>query len=310
MTELLALAVAVPLVAMAVWIVAVADMRAALFGFFALGLLMALAWVLLKAVDVALTEAAIGGGATGILLLRMTVQAKPRPLFGPPPGAAVRLCAGVLCALVAGGLFALLLALPEPAPSLAASVVEHLPETELGNPVTAVLLAYRALDTLLEIVVLLLAVVGAWSLGSDAAWGGRPVPWQPQPPSPAMIVLARLLIPFGILFAGYLIWIGADEPGGKFQASTLLAAMWLLAAMAGLAPLPRTGDPRLRAALALGPLAFLAAGVLGLATMGSFLAWPEGFAKPVIVAVELALTVSVVAALVLLVTGPAGEARR
>ena len=42
---------------------------AAVVGFVAYGLLLALAWVRLHAVDVALTEAAIGGGLCGVLLI-------------------------------------------------------------------------------------------------------------------------------------------------------------------------------------------------------------------------------------------------
>ena len=45
---------------------------------------------------------------------------------------------------------------------------------DVGNPVTAVLLAYRSLDTLLEKVVLLLALMGVWSLAPDRFWGGAP----------------------------------------------------------------------------------------------------------------------------------------
>ena len=38
-------------------------------GFVAYGLLLSIAWVALSAIDVALTEAAIGGGLTGVLLI-------------------------------------------------------------------------------------------------------------------------------------------------------------------------------------------------------------------------------------------------
>ena len=44
----------------------------------------------------------------------------------------------------------------------------------LGNPVTDVLMAFRAMDTLLEKIVLLLAIVGVWSLAPDRVWGGTP----------------------------------------------------------------------------------------------------------------------------------------
>ena len=64
--------------------------------------------------------------------------------------------------------------LPDVAPTLAPAAMASLPESGLGNPVTGVLFVYRALDTLLEKVVLLLALVGVWSLAPDRLWGGVP----------------------------------------------------------------------------------------------------------------------------------------
>ena len=55
--------------AVASWTIAAREAFAAVIGFVVYGLLLALVWVRLDAVDVALTEAAIGGGLTGTLLL-------------------------------------------------------------------------------------------------------------------------------------------------------------------------------------------------------------------------------------------------
>jgi len=49
--------------------IAAREAFAAVIGFVVYGLLLAIAWVRLAAVDVALTEAAIGGGMTGMLML-------------------------------------------------------------------------------------------------------------------------------------------------------------------------------------------------------------------------------------------------
>ena len=49
--------------------IAAREAFAAVIAFVVYGLLLAIAWVRLSAVDVALTEAAIGGGMTGMLLL-------------------------------------------------------------------------------------------------------------------------------------------------------------------------------------------------------------------------------------------------
>jgi uncharacterized MnhB-related membrane protein len=52
--------------AVAVWTIAAREAVAAVVGYVAYGLLLSLVWVRLFAVDVALTEAAIGGGVTGV----------------------------------------------------------------------------------------------------------------------------------------------------------------------------------------------------------------------------------------------------
>ena len=71
MTLALAVDISLALLVLAVagWIIAVRDTFGAVIGFVAYGLLLALVWVRLAAPDVALTEAAIGGGLTGALLI-------------------------------------------------------------------------------------------------------------------------------------------------------------------------------------------------------------------------------------------------
>jgi uncharacterized MnhB-related membrane protein len=59
----------VTLLALAVKVLYTKDLFKSIFLFIVFGLLMALAWVRLKAPDIALAEAAIGAGLTGVLLL-------------------------------------------------------------------------------------------------------------------------------------------------------------------------------------------------------------------------------------------------
>jgi multisubunit Na+/H+ antiporter MnhB subunit len=101
----------------------------------------------------------------------------------------------------------------------------------------------------------------------------------------------------------YLFWAGADHPGGKFQAATILAAMWMLVQMAGLADSPPVKNAWLRAGIVVGPLVFIAVGLVGLATAGAFLGYPPDWAKPMIVVVELALLPTLVLILALLMNG-------
>ncbi|HEY8336360.1 MAG TPA: hydrogenase subunit MbhD domain-containing protein, partial [Tardiphaga sp.] len=107
MIEALALLLTVLVLTTACWIVTARDTRAVVFGFIAYGLLLSLVWVLLASVDVALTEAAIGGGATGILLLRVASRLKSEA--SPAPGRAMRVAVGALCAVVTAALAAIVL---------------------------------------------------------------------------------------------------------------------------------------------------------------------------------------------------------
>jgi multisubunit Na+/H+ antiporter MnhB subunit len=288
------------------WTIATRETFAAVVGFVAYGLLVALIWVRLAAPDVAMTEAAIGGGVTGVLLLG--AAARLRHLAVAPaderPGAGLRLTTGVLCGVVSAALATTVLLLPDPAPTLAPEAVASLPTIGLGNPITAVLMAYRALDTLLETVVLVLALIGVWSLAPDTLWGGMPGLRRHAPAEDALVFLARLLPPVGIVIAIYLLWVGADEPGGAFQGGALLAAMWLLAIMAGLTTAPAVSERRLRLVLVAGPAVFLAIGLAGFALADGFLAYPEAYAKPLIIVIELAKMLAVAATLGLLVVGP------
>jgi len=105
--------------------------------------------------------------------------------------------------------------------------------------------------------------------------------------------------------AVYIFWIGADHPGGKFQGATILAAMWLLVLMAGLADAPPISRKWLRALLVAGPLAFIAVGAIGAVTAGAFLGYPESVAKALILTVEFALMPTLTLVLGLMLLGAA-----
>jgi multisubunit Na+/H+ antiporter MnhB subunit len=159
------------------------------------------------------------------------------------------------------------------------------------------------MDTLLEAIVVLFAMVGVWSLAPDRVWGGRPGPRQRADPDGIVVYLARVLPPIGIVVGIYIFWIGADLPGGKFQGATILAAMWLLAVMAGLADTPPVSRTWLRVALVAGPVVFIAIGAAGVVTAGAFLGYPDGLAKPLIKVIEWALLPSLALTLALILAG-------
>jgi len=305
MTTLVSGVVALLLLWLALWTVLARDAFVAVAGFVVYGLLLSLLWVRLAGIDVALTEAAIGGGLTGALLLGAVgrLRGTEAAAWSERSGAGTRAVAVLLSVGVTTVLVLCVLALPEPAPTLAPQVAQNLPATGVGNPITGVLLAFRALDTLLEAIVLVIALVGVWSLAPDRFWGGRPGPRYTADPDGVLAYLARVLPPIGIVIGLYLFWAGADHPGGKFQSATILAAMWMLVQMAGLGDAPRIDNRWVRAGIVVGPLVFVAVGLLGAWTAGAFLGYPEGLAKPMIVAIEVALLPTLVLVLALLLNG-------
>ena len=293
------------LLIIATWAVLAREAVVAVIVFVVYGLLLALVWVRLGAIDVALTEAAIGGGVTGMLLLNAAARLRHNTGAVARPGAPIRLLAAALCIAISAALASIAVFFsPDVAPTLAPAVMASLPESGLGNPVAGVLFVYRALDTLLEKVVLLLALIGVWSLAPDRLWGGVPELRPYAQPSGALTFLAQVLPPVGIVAGFYMCWVGANHPGGAFQGGAVLAAMWLLVVAASLRDLPSIKQQWMRVLLVAGPVVFLAIGFAGFVLADAFLAYPKGYAKPLIVLVEVTLTVSIAVTLGLLAAGP------
>ena len=270
--------------------------------FIVYGLLVSLVWIRLDAADVALAEAAIGAGLTGVLFLaafgklaRTGAEAEPPRRFSLP--------AALGCAGLAGALGWAWFGLPlpgQPGPQLA----EALPRSGVANPVTAVLLNFRAWDTLLESIVLLAALTGLWMLTRDEDWHSRLGLPQHARPGGVMTNFGRVLPPVGFLVGVYFVYVGADRTGGAFQGGTVIAAVGLVAAMAGLIRPPRIASPGWLAALVVGPLVFLVAGIAAAALGSGFLVLPEAIAGNAILAIEVFLALSIAVTLAILVIGP------
>jgi len=262
----------------------------AVLSFMVFGLLLATAWVRLDAPDIALAEAAIGSGVTGALLLS-TLGRLPMQQAGyrrwPLPGAG----AGVLLwALLGLGSVAVLgaSALRLPVPGLGGAVHGELGRAGLDSPINAVLLNFRAFDTLLEITVLFLAVVVIWSLGKALA------PQTSQVHSPLLPVLVRLLMPVFVLVGIYLLWRGSHAPGGAFPAGAVLGAGGVLMLLAGISPWRgRWGPLLMRCLLVSGLGVFVTVGLAVMLAGQVFLQYPLAWASALIVAIEIAATVAI-----------------
>ncbi|XWX02505.1 hydrogen gas-evolving membrane-bound hydrogenase subunit E [Aggregatilineales bacterium SYSU G02658] len=174
---------------------------------------------------------------------------------------------------------------------------ERLTESGVANPVTAVLLNFRGYDTLLEVAVLLLAVIGIWSMARYARV------WIKVPDTPVLAAFVRLVLPLMVLVSGYLLWLGADAPGGAFQGGAVLGGMgilWIAAAVW----LPDFQFQRFaRVMLVLGLIAFVGASTLLLALEGSFMEYPAGEAKNWILVIESAAMISIGMTLMMLFVG-------
>jgi len=245
---------------------------ASVVAFIALGLLLALAWSRLYAPDVALAEAAIGAGLAGVLLLS-TVRHLPETQCATraTPGWRHWLVWG-LAGMLAGGLLWSALSISPPASVMAQQVQAHLSQTGVTHPVTAVLLNYRALDTALELAVLLWAWM-AQRLLSEVAGP------EYQGHSRVLSRVAQWLWPLVLMVAVYLLWRGSSGPGGAFQSGAVLAAGWVLL---GLAQVSVWVNPwqQVRLSVRLGWLGgvtiFLWVGLLGLAQGVGFMGYvPE-----------------------------------
>lgn len=282
------------------------DFRAVVL-FISLGLIMALAWVRLTAPEVALAEAAIGAGISGALLLSALPrlqQTKNDPSVGKIPLFLLGL-ATLLFLLVTGGLLGIT---PPFRIGPGPLTTELMPLSGVSNQVTAVLLNFRSFDTLLELAVLLLAVVGIWSWGKERSTGSGGWEKGPAcpPAGPIMLTLTRGILPLAILIAGYLAWIGDQAPGGAFQSGAVLGAAGVLL---GLTVRPLTEFfPQwlLRAVLVLGLAIFLLLAALPLAGGRLFFQYPPGYAGAFILAIEAAAALSIGLALGLL---PGGRPR-
>ena len=202
----------------------------------------------------------------------------------------------LLLLALAGGLAYAVLSLPDQAAGLGEQVRANMEAGGVHNPVTAVLLDFRGYDTLLEMAVLLVALLGIWSLGSAAAH-------RRVDPEPVLSLLASGLVPLMLLMAGYLLWVGTNAPGGAFQAGAVLAAAGILLLLSGKRlPVRLTGWP-LRIVLVLGLCAFVAVGVTLIFTSGMFLQYPPGLAAGLMLFIEAAATLSIGATLTALFLG-------
>jgi multicomponent Na+:H+ antiporter subunit B len=207
-----------------------ATMLAALFSLVTASLL-----VVLDAVDVAFTEAAVGVGVSTVLLLTVLALTRSREAVTPRR----RLVPGAIAVLLAGGTLGYASGDLPPFGAADTPVQTH-PITQtylqqsqvdigIPNTVTAVLASYRGLDTLGELVVVFTAGIAVLVVIGPLA--------RPEERGRSSIdlsvyrvlrVVSGLLMPFILLFALYVLFHGDYGAGGGFQAGVIFASGFVL----------------------------------------------------------------------------------
>ena len=239
--------------------------RAATTAFLTLGVVLALVWLRLGSVDVALAEAGLGTAVLAAVLVWVAVRTpEPDGAAPAPTGRAGRAAlAAVTGAVAVLGIAALWTRAEQAAPAWSGPLATRLPETGVEHGVTAVLLGFRAYDTLLESAVLMLAGLAALAIGTSGGPGLTAVPPRiTGMPATALRVLAPALLLLGL----WLVFAGSSGPGT-------------------------------RTPLVVGVLVFLAAAVPGVAGSPAWLDWSAGPTFALVLTVELSLTLGITAGL-------------
>jgi multicomponent K+:H+ antiporter subunit A len=202
-----------------------------------IGLVVSLAFAVLSAPDLALTQISVEAVTVLLMLLALNLLPKQPPLLSSPArkarDAVIAIAGGVL---VGGIAWAMLTR--ESVPSIAAF---HLANAKPGgggtNVVNVILVDFRAYDTLGEIIVLGIAGLGIFALLDSAATGkagARIRAWRADMPHsperhPMMLVAAsRIVLPLTLAVGIYLFLRGHNQPGGGFIAALVVAVAFLV----------------------------------------------------------------------------------
>lgn len=146
-------------------------------------------------------------------------------------------------------------------------------ETGASNMVTAVLADYRSYDTLGEVVVIFTAglacllVLGAFTPTDAGSGGGEGDDGEMAYSfgSDVLDATTRMLTPFIVLFATYVVVHGHTSPGGGFQGGAIFAAALILVRLVrGAAPGLELGSSAILAVASVGVFVFFGTGLTSL----------------------------------------------
>jgi len=246
------------------------------------GLVSASFFVAMDAVDVAFTEAAVGAGISTLLMLvviTMTGRKEKPTRHKPLPALFVVIITGGL--LIYGTLDMPYFGKAD-APihnhTSPRYINDSMQEIGIPNIVTSVLASYRAFDTFGEVVVIFTAGIGVLTLLSVVRSKENDEEIELINDSMhqqhlVVRIIAKMLIPFILLFALYVQFHGDFGPGGGFQAGVIFAAAIILYAMLfGLSTARKViNQTFIQVIAALGVLIYGSVGIVSLMNGGNFL---------------------------------------
>ncbi len=203
----------------------------------------------------------------------------------------------ITCLLVTGLLFVLtvvVLSYDAHNAGLEPIVTQNISLSGVTNPVTAVLLNFRAYDTLLEIAVLLVVVIAVLPIRDGHAPFFQRIIERKH--NLVLSALQRWIAPALVMFAGYLLWAGAHQPGGAFQAGALLAGASVLMFQSETYSVNYTSILA-RVLLAIGLVVFVVIGTGLIWYEGGLLVYPLALSGLLILLIESCATLSIAIAL-------------
>lgn len=162
---------------------------------------------------------------------------------------------------------------------------QNLASSGVSHKVTAVLLNFRSLDTLLETGVILLSLIAFYII----------TPLYKHEPERFHSIIANqfvtLLFPIIAIAAIYLLWSGAFQSGGAFQAAALLGGGFIIIKLTKAEIFEKIYLYNLKILYSFGFFIFLLVGSLSM-FHSQFLNYYDGYATISIIIVETVLTLS------------------
>ncbi len=246
--------------------------------FVSFGFLSGLFWIRLSAPDIAMVEIILGSAITSILIFKLSRGIRDVSL----KASRIRNMWASFMSLLLFVYLLFYLTTVKKQERVGPLVFENLSLSGVESPVTAVLLNFRGYDTLLEVGVITLGVLGIVALEPNK----RLYSWEDQ----IVLRFSKIFLPLIALFSLYITYLGAFSVGGAFQGGSLLAGGLALLGLAGQKlPLKETHT----LLLTMLSLAVFVAFATLYALLGyGFLTYPLEFSTLSIILIELSICLS------------------